>query len=66
MTVKDDLNHLVDELDDDAADELLERHPADAYLANLGTVRSRHVIRYALDSIARELTNGRCDALSLD
>ncbi len=44
----------------------LERHPAAVYLARLGSPRSRHVMRCALDTIARVLTDGRCDALSLD
>jgi integrase/recombinase XerD len=44
----------------------LERHPAAVYLARLGTIRSRRVMRGALDVVARLLSNERCDALSLD
>jgi site-specific recombinase XerC len=44
----------------------LERHPAAVYLARLGSPRSRHVMRGALDTIARLLSDDRRDALSLD
>jgi len=44
---------------------LLDRHPAAVYLASLAP-GSRRTMRRSLDSIAGILTDGRCDALSLD
>lgn len=44
----------------------LERHPAAVYLARLGSPRSRRVMLGALNTIARLLTDGHCDALDLD
>ncbi len=43
----------------------LDQHPAAVYLARLGSARSRQVLRGALDTIARLLTQGRCDAFTL-
>ena len=45
--------------------EPLSRHPAAVYLARLG-LSSRRVMRGALDAIAGLLTDGRCDAFTLD
>lgn len=59
-------------LDQQAPDSLklcepipLTRHPAAVYLAGLGDGSVR-TIRYALNTIASILTNGDCDALTLD
>jgi site-specific recombinase XerD len=43
----------------------MDRHPVTVYLGRLAT-HSRRTMRYALDSIASELTRDRCDAMSLD
>lgn len=43
----------------------LTNHPAAVYLAGLAS-GSRPTMRHALDAIANVLTNGECDALSLD
>ena len=40
-------------------------HPAGVYLSGLGH-GSRRTIRYSLNTIARLLTSGECDAMSLD
>src|ERR1700682_415082 len=42
-----------------------ERHPAGVYLASLGP-GSRRTMRRSLDAIAAILTDGRCDALTID
>jgi integrase/recombinase XerD len=42
-----------------------DQHPVRVFLAHLG-VGSRRTMRDALDGIARLLTNGRCDAETLD
>jgi integrase len=43
----------------------LTRHPAEVYLRSLGS-GSRRTMREALNAIARLLTNGTCDASTLD
>ena len=43
----------------------LTRHPAEVYLSGLSP-GSRPTMRHALDAIANLLTNGECDALTLD
>ncbi|QLE59600.1 site-specific integrase [Nostoc sp. TCL26-01] len=43
----------------------LSEHPAAVYLSSLG-VGSRPAMRYALSAIARLLTNGNCDAMTLN
>ena len=43
----------------------LTKHPAEVYLASLG-VGSRRTMREALNAIATLLTNGSCDARTLD
>jgi integrase/recombinase XerD len=43
----------------------LTLHPAGVYLASL-SAGSRRTIRYSLDRIASLLTDGKCDALTLD
>lgn len=43
----------------------LALHPAEVYLAGL-SAGSRRTIRYSLDRIASLLTDGKCDALTLD
>ncbi|MBW4643212.1 MAG: site-specific integrase [Goleter apudmare HA4340-LM2] len=48
-----------------AAPTALTEHPATVYLSSLG-VGSRPAMRYALDAVARLLTNGSCDAMTLD
>lgn len=48
-----------------AAPAPLTEHPAAVYLSSLG-VGSRPAMRYALDAIARLLTNGSCDAMTLN
>jgi hypothetical protein len=44
----------------------LDRHPDAVCLARLGSPRSRRVMRGALDTIARLLSDDRCDAVTLD
>ncbi|MEG3439456.1 tyrosine-type recombinase/integrase [Pannus brasiliensis CCIBt3594] len=48
-----------------AAPVPLTLHPAGVYLAGL-SAGSRRTIRYSLDRIASLLTDGKCDALTLD
>jgi site-specific recombinase XerD len=48
-----------------AAPTPLTEHPAAVYLSSLG-VGSRPAMRYALSAIARLLTNGSCDAMTLN
>lgn len=43
----------------------LDRHPAAVYLSQLGS-SSRRTMRSALDTIAKILTNGACNALNID